>query len=511
MTPPQFKRSGTLWYVADGLIWDNLPVNYRPASGRPLECSSTLAVYNPQTQPAQVTATFYHTDRAPTAITFSVAPGALHTVELATLPEIPHNQSFWIVVEADVPVYPQARHEDYTYWDPAPDALIAVTPYPGPLEDETAWVYPDCYQGGPKSWYERETLTILNPGPEPVKARIRYLLRGREGGGEEEIEIPAQRVAQLDVWERTPKLLGSKNGPAIRPQGDYAVRIDATGPVVTQTTRRARWTGRPSIVGVRSTMGVPLRAAMPDRWYYPGGAIVDYGVLPRDANCDVTWNLLFTHNLSETDVTHATVTFHAPDGTASVADPLTIPPLKSDLEWLHLKPWLGKHTEVGQPFAMTVVGETPVIPEVTCAEFEMWSSVCPGAMSAVNFYPGPLDAERTWWLGVGPAGGADDRPAEWRQSVHLFNPGAAAVTVTLACLGLAEGSPGKTVTLGPGAVARIEASEIEGLPIGEPFVVRAQGDGPFCAQIFLRTFTRGLAPVRGLCSSTGVPMTLSVG
>jgi hypothetical protein len=221
--------------------------------------------------------------------------------------------------------------------------------------------------------------------------------------------------------------------------------------------------------------------------------------------------LLFTHNLSEQDPTRAIVHFHYSDGASTVSDHLLIPPLKSDLEWLHLAPWLGKHTQVGEPFAMTVRGETPVIPEVTCAEFEMWSNVCPGAMSAVNFYPGPLQDERTWWLGMGPAGGADDKPVEWRQSYHLFNPGSAAVSVTLECLGLEGGSRGKTVTLGPGAVARVESTAIDGLPSGQPFVVRAQGDGPFCAQIFLRTFTRGLAPVRGLCSSTGAPMTLKVG
>jgi hypothetical protein len=511
MTQPQFTRAGTHWLVGDGYIWDNLPASYRPASGRPLECSATLAVYNPQAEAVQVTARFYHVDRAPTTIDFAVPPRGLHTMELATLPEVPHNQSFWITVEADRPVYAQACHADFTYWDQTPDALISVAPYPGPLTDETQWVFPDCYQGGPKSWYERETLTLLNPNQAPVKARIRYLLRAREAGAEEEIEIPGERVAALEIWERSPRLLGSRNGPPIRVQHDYAVRIDATGPVIPQTSRRARWTGRPSVVGARSTMGVPLREPQFQRWYYPGGYIADRGILPRAANCDVTWNLLFIHNLSETAATRATVAFHGPDGVVSQSDPITVPPLKSDLEWLHLAPWLGRNTQVGRPFAMTVESQGAVVPEVTCAEFEMWSQVCPGAMSAVNFYPGPLQDETTWWLGIAPAGGADEEPVEWQQSYHLFNPGDSPVTVTITLLGLGGDVSERTleVNLGPGHVQRLEAAEFGELPRSAPFAVVARGDGPFCAQTFVRTLTRGLPAVRAMYSHVGTPMPLT--
>lgn len=261
MTLPHYHRPGTLWYVSDGFIWDDLPASYRTEPGRPLECSSKLFVFNPQDEIADVRVRFYHVDRPPTAIERNVGPGRIESIELATLSEVPHKQSFWIALESNTPVFPQARHEDYTFWDPVPDAMVSVAPYPGPLEDEMRWIYPDCFQGGPKSWYEREMLTILNPHNQAVKARIRYLLRGRELGGEEEIDLPGERVVSLDVWERVPRLLGMKNGPSVRIIGDYAVRIDATGPIVTQITRRARWTGRPSIVGARSTMAFP-----PDEW-----------------------------------------------------------------------------------------------------------------------------------------------------------------------------------------------------------------------------------------------------
>jgi hypothetical protein len=510
MPQPQYHRPGTLWYVSDGYIWDDLPASYRREPGRPLECSSKLFVYNPQSQAAQVTARFYHTDRPPTAISFPVGPGQIAQQELASLSEIPHKQAFWIAVESDIPVLPQARHEDFTFWDPVPDALVAVSPYPGPLEDETAWVFPDCYCSGGQPWYERELLTLLNPGKEAVKVRVRWLLRARDLGAEETFEIPGERVLALDVWERAPLMLGSKNGPPVKITGDHAVRVDASGPVLTQTTRRCRWMGQPSIVGSRSTMAVPLRTPAPEVWHYPGGDIVDRGILPRDKNCDVTWNLLFTHNLSETEPTRATVTFHNGDGSTTQSEPLPVPPLKSDLEWFHLAPWLGKHTAYNTPYALTVTAESPVVPDICGGEFEMWSQVCPGAMTAVNFYPGPLTEERVWWLGIGHAGGADDRNTEWQQSYHLFNPGKSPARVTLSFLGLADGQTLRhAVEIPPSGVAKVESRAVAGLPLDQPFAVKAEGDQPFCAQVFGRTFTRGLPHSRAMYSFLGVPMRLT--
>jgi hypothetical protein len=496
--------------VSDGFIWDDLPTSYRTEPGRPLECSSKLFVFNPQERVANVTARFYHIDRPPTEIKFVTGPGKVEMLDLATRSEIPHKQAFWIVVESDVPVLPQARHEDFTFWDPVPDAIVAVAPYPGPLENETSWVFPDCYQSAGKPWYEREMLNIFNPNQHPVKVRVRYLLRNRDAGAEEEIEIPGERVYSIEAWDRLPPLLGTKNGPGVHVAADHAVRLDASGPIIAQTTRRCRWAGRPSIVGSRSTMAVPLTGQTPEVWYYPGGDIVDYGILPRDQNCDVTWNLLFTHNLSETDKTRATVTFHDGKGETTRSEPLEIPPLKSDLEWMHLKPWLDKHTRVGEPFAMAVTAESPVVPGVCGAEFEMWSQVCPGAMTAVNFYPGPLQEERLWWLGIGHSGGADTINTEWQQSYHLFNPGQETVHVTLSCLGVDEAgsAPSKSVEIRPGAVVRVLSSEIAGLPLDKPFAVRAEGDGPFCAQVFGRSFTRGVPYTRAMYSFIGVPMPL---
>jgi hypothetical protein len=160
---------------------------------------------------------------------------------------------------------------------------------------------------------------------------------------------------------------------------------------------------------------------------------------------------------------------------------------------------------------MTVRGESAVVPEVTCAEFEMWSHVCPGAMSAVNFYPGPLQDEQTWWLGIAPSGGSDQEPVEWQQSYHLFNPGDSPVKVTISLLGIDGDSAERTlqVELASGSVQRLVPSQFGEMPVGKSFAVVARGDAPFCAQTFVRTFTRGLSPVRAMYSHMGVPMSLT--
>ena len=518
MAASQHRRPGTHWFVSDGYIWDDHPISSRREGGRPLECSSRLFLYNPQARPAAVTVRLFHVDREPTVVAVTVAAGCIEQIELAALPEVPHRQAFWITVESDIPILPQARHEDFTFWDPVPDAMVSVAPYPGPLEDETNWMFIDCFQGDCGSWYERESISILNPSPEPAIIRVRYLFRLDAGGAEEKITIPGRRVAFLHGEDRFPRLMGIQNGPAVRLRWEYNVRIDADRPVIAQSTRRARWVGFPSIIGSRSTMAVPVRPDWPDRWHYPGGEIVDYGLLPRPREdthplnqCDNTWDLLFIANPRDDRPAQARLTIHKPDGGSLAAEPMTVPPNKSVLQCLHAKPWLGPFTRIGEPFAMTVTGDGPLAPSVCGAEFEMWSQVCPGAMTAVNFHPGPLTDETAWWLGIGQAGGADTANVEWQQSYHLFNPGDRPVRAKLSFLGLdgPESSPLTfPVSLAAEAVVRIRSEDVPRLPMGQPFAVKAEGDGPFCAQVFGRAFARGLPHSRSMYSFIGVPMGL---
>lgn len=166
---------------------------------------------------------------------------------------------------------------------------------------------------------------------------------------------------------------------------------------------------------------------------------------------------------------------------------------------------------MGEPFAITVSATQAVVPEVCGAEYEMWSQVMPGAMSSVNLYPGPLRAERTWWLGIAPTGGSDEHPVEWVQSHHLFNPGRQPARIQLSFLGLRRRTaPSCRVTVPAGGVCVVGSSEVEELPLHQPVAVHASGDRPFCAQAFVRTFTRGLPHTRAMYSMMGLPMPLEL-
>jgi hypothetical protein len=508
----QCRRPGRIWYVSDGLIWDDRDADTRPDRTRPLECSSKLLLLNPQVRKAAgVTVRFFHVDRDPTEYRFRLRPHSVESLELAALAGVPRRQPFWIVVESDVPILPQARHEDYSLWQQVPDALCCVSPYPGPLRDETHWLLPDCFEGGMKSWHEQETLTILNPRNRPVDVVLTYRLRKPSPSAQEKITVPPHRVAALKMGQRYNQITGRGNTPPVRLLGDYSIEIEATGPVVPQITRRARWRDFPSIVGSRSVMGVPLTSASEQRpWYYPGGLILDSGVLPRGQGFDLTWMLLFTHRLGGQPAkpARARLTFHDTAGQSTVSQPFAVKPRDTDLQWLHREPYLGQHTQVGQPFAVTVDADQPMLPAMCNAEFEMFSQMCPGAMAAVNLYPGPLTRETTWWLGIGPAGGTDTHEAQWQQMYHLFNPGSKPANVTLRFLGLPGRERTHTVTLGPGAVACVCSDDLPFLPTHSEFAVRADADQPICAQTTVRSFTRGLAATRAMYANMGLPMKL---
>jgi hypothetical protein len=513
MSPAQYRRPGKLWYVSDGFIWDDHPRQYG-RDGHQLECSSKLFIYNPQKKTARVTARFHHVDRKPTETTFSVRAGAIDCLELASLNEVPHRQGFWIAVESSVPVLPQARHEDYTFWDPVPDGINAVAPYPGPLRDEKSWVFPDCFRGGSIGWYELETLSILNPSKKDLFVKVRYLHRASASVAEEEIAIPAEQVAWIEPWERLPRLTEPSGHPPLAISSEYAVRLDASAPIVAQSTRRARWKGFAPIIGERSTMGVPVSSDAPGTWYYPGGCVVDKGNLPRATpeqgalgQSDKTWNLLFVHNLNGRKPNRANVTFHHPDGSTTTPSPMALRAGCSERLDLHGDEWRGEHLELNQPFGLTVSGKTRVVPGITCAEFEIWSQVCPGAMTAVNFYPAPLRSERRWWLGIAESGGEDTRNVEWEQSYHLMNPGKRSVDVTFSFLGAGRVIT-YSVSIEPEGVVRVLSTDIPRLPLHRPFAVRADGDRPFVAQVFVRARTRGHSQTRSIYSTLGTPMPL---
>lgn len=68
----------------------------------------------------------------------------------------------------------------------------------------------------------------------------------------------------------------------------------------------------------------------------------------------------------------------------------------------------------------------------------------------------------------------------------------------------------RAVDVKPGGVVWVESCEVPGLPIHRRFAVLAEGNVPFCAQVFVRAFTRGLPYTRSMYSLMGLPMRLQV-
>src|SRR5262249_2084424 len=151
------------WLVRDG----------HPATG-----AGWLALLNPDPdRPAQVTITIYfeHLAREPEQHQVIVPPNRMELVQLHDLPGLPRNEVFGLGVDSDIPIVPQTPQFEFRPWQLQPDATISKVMYPGPL-DETEWYFPDGWQGGgpgtEMNWYERETLTLLNPGDTEARVTL---------------------------------------------------------------------------------------------------------------------------------------------------------------------------------------------------------------------------------------------------------------------------------------------------------------------------------------------------
>lgn len=495
--------SGRLWFVGEADLRSSLPPSVRRADGRAPDVSASLFVWNTGRDTARVVVRVYTSAAPPAGTVFEAAGHGLLAIDLAGRPDVPRDQPFWIAVDSDRPVFPQLRVAGHRPWDRVPDTLAMVLPQPGPLgPDDTAWIYPDGFQGGIESWGEEETITLLNPGTTEARAQLTYRFRDGRPSRVQSVVVPPERVSTVEVW----RAFGEREGDEPVVTGDYAVLVSADRPLVSQQTRRARWRGESHVSGLRPL--VPIRVAAADRareWYYPGGWVRPLPVLPRDDYADHTWHLLFSHNLDEQSAHRLILRVHDAAGTVREADPVRVPPARSDLQWLHAAPWRGAQVPTDAPWAAVLQADGPIAPDVTIAEFDAWSQAMPGAMGATALVPGPLSGASEWWLGLAEHGGDDDRPADWRAAWQVFNPGDRAIDVTLHLLGLPAGPLQHRVTVGPGAVSRVTGEEIRGIPAGVPFLVRAVGSGSFVAQSWLRVSTRGVPGTRALVSAVGLP------
>lgn len=496
---PAAAAPGQHWFAGEGYItpgrWPGGQLD--PGAARR---TTDLYVFNPGTAMAHVGVTVFQAAVEPRTFRLDVAPDTLAVTDLATRREVRPHAVFWIVVDADRPVLPQLARSDYLPWDPVPETLEMPLPQRGPADGTfTDWVFPDGFQGGADSWTEAETISLLNPGRQLGRATLTFHFRDGRRPRAHAVRLPAGRVTTLDLAH----LFRSAN-PARPPaiSGDYATRVVSDVPVVSQQTRRAY--ARGSMFPLGSKTGAPIRSAesrLAREWYYGGGWIRPLGVLPRDG-FDHTWQLLFSTSVDRTGAGARLQVY--PNQATADAQPLTLPPDRADLQWLHEDAWRGR-LGVDTPWGLRLTSESPVAATVTAAEYGPWSQGLPGAMSATPLVPGPLSTE--WWMGIARHGGTDTEPVEWRAAWQFFNPGQSAVRVTVRFHGIRP-APERTVVVAPGTVLRLSGDEVPGLPTGRPLMVSAVGDGPFLGHVWVRVGARGVPITRALTSSVGLPIGL---
>jgi hypothetical protein len=495
---------GRLWFVGDALFTSQVDQAVVRSDGSPVDWSATLFLLNVTDATARVSVRIYRAHAAAGVFTVDVPPGALHEIDLTRQPEVPRDEHLWFVVAADRPVIPQLVHATHRPWDPVPETLTAQTPEIGPLDVSHAeWVFPDGFQGGTESWFEDETLTLLNPSASGGRARLSFRFRDNRAARVHDVELPAERVTVVELWRLFPED-ATPTTPAI--SGDHAITVGADVPVVTRLTRRARWRGTRAVEGMRTL--VPTRRATADSartWHYAGGWITNLGVLPRDNYADRTWQLLFTYGLHTQG---QTVRLEPATGRGGLpAETVTLESGHTDLQWLHVPPWRDRLGE-DSPWALTLHAEAPIVPSISAAEFAPWSQAMPGAMAAATLVPGPLTDEREWWLGVARHGGSDEEPVEWEAAWQLFNPGTHPLRVALLLRG--PGVPiAHAVDVAPGAVVRVTGDDVPGLAPGQAYFVKAEAAAPFVAHAWQRVRARGVPGTRALVSAPGVPIAIS--
>ncbi len=512
MTAAKAQRDGRQWWLGHVVP----PPDPSPGVDgylRPIGGRCRLMVFNPQPQPVRAAVTLLHPDREPTGFDLSIEAHGIATTDLIERRMLIPGQVCGLWLTAEQPVLPQLVTEYCTFWQQTADAIVSAAPYAGPLLDQTRWVLADCYQGGPPAWHEQETLTLANPGDEPVEAHLRFVLRGRSGWAGQRVRIKPRRLAVVELWRQLPTVEGQDAGLPVRLIGDYAIHVTSDRPIVPQISRLARWRGFETVVGARSEVGQPLCDDMlrddgtTRQWILPGGLVVDRGVQPRDQDCHLTWALLFAHNLADRPV-QARITFHQADGRTSRADPYTVAAGQTQLQWLHKPPFRDVHVPIDQPWSLVLEADGPVVGATTCAEFEMWSGQCPGAMSATHLLPGPVNATGEQWLGVFEADAGAGHEQRLQQIFHVFNPGPRPTMAVLRATGQGAAAVTRQLPIAAGSVAMVDSDAWEGLVAGRPYAVCVTADQPVAAHAHWRSFTRGLAPTRAMAGQLAVPIPL---
>jgi hypothetical protein len=244
------------WYSCDGWIIDDYPRQER--DGHPLQTSGQLSVFNPSAgQTARLTLRLFHEEDEPTYYSFEAPPGGRGVVPLHDLEALwPRNRWFGMQLTADTPVVAQYAIHYYRPYERVPEASLSTVMFPGPLDGHTEWYFPDGWMGGPgkMSWYEREVLSLLNPGD--AEARVRATFYSEGVGRDHEVVVPPQRVYPLPLYD-LPVFQWRNEDPEwpTARMVQFETRLVSSAPIVAQKTRRAYRPHESTIQGMWSAFG----------------------------------------------------------------------------------------------------------------------------------------------------------------------------------------------------------------------------------------------------------------
>jgi hypothetical protein len=259
------------WYSVEGIIFDRHAG--REVDGHPLASAAWLSVLNPGGQAAVATLTVFHEVREPTEHRLSIPAGRTVRLALHELPAVgPHNQRFALCLRASQALFPQHTWADYRPLRPIPEDMESITLYRGPLgAAHCRWVFPDMYQGmdDARVWYEKEILTLLNPGDVESAVTVTFYdgfwkgatnYRGAPYERQARLTVPARRVlaVRLFDWVEVPR----HGTGVVRPGSLHgfnmqrALILDCSAPIIPQKTRRCQVHFDDTIVGEWTSIGI---------------------------------------------------------------------------------------------------------------------------------------------------------------------------------------------------------------------------------------------------------------
>lgn len=509
LAPPSAvaPADGRRWYLGE---WWHRPADHNTKGGG---ARTVVSVFNPQQATAHLALQLLCSGGLVISRALAVSGGELAEITSDDDGRPVREGSCWAVADADRPVLPFLRVEEYSEDPLVPDALVAAGPWPAPLPPAGEWIFADGFQGGTESWYEEETLSVLNPGPGPANVRVSFHRRGGRAAppADHELQVPAGDVRLLQLSTLRPR----ERTPAALPislLGDYAVRLRADRPVVAQQTRRAQRPRRAGVIGARSGLGFPVGSGTHRLWYYAGGEVRP-SPPPTHPWATTTWSLLFTHSLDARFSNRYHLVFHDEQGPVRQSWPLRVPPGVSDLRWLHARPFFGNYSTLGRPWAVTLKSAAAVVPLVSIAEFDPDAKATPGAMGVVSMHPGPLTTERTWWLGPMPIGRGADGAASWQATVFVFNPGTRSNTLSVSTFLAGADGKGPTtrtsIVLPAGAVRALDATQLASVGTnGQRATFRVEAETPVVVQATVRLLRMDSRPTRAMYSMLGFPLPL---